>query len=171
MINIQDSSGFEQMYEDYFRKIYNYVFFRLLHKEETEDLVSQIFLKAFEKRQSYDCHKASFDTWIFTIARNTLIDFYRLKKVEISFDCGCFTGLAVNFDAQLNLIYHEELRELYKALTQLDEKTRMVITLKYFGEFTNREISAQTGINENTVSTLCSRGIRKLHKMMKLKIS
>ncbi|HEX3026474.1 MAG TPA: sigma-70 family RNA polymerase sigma factor [Clostridia bacterium] len=166
MVDLQDSCGFEQMYEAYFRRIYNYVFCRLLHKEQTEDVVSRIFMKVLEKRQSYDERKASFNTWIFTIARNTLNDFYRLRKAEVSIDDDRFAEPAINFEEQSRLIADEELRELYMALTDLDEKTRMVITLKYFGEFTNREISVQTGINESTVSTLCGRGIAKLQKTM-----
>jgi RNA polymerase sigma-70 factor (ECF subfamily) len=166
MFNLQDPSGFAQMYEEYFRRIYNFVFFRLLHKEQTEDLVSQIFMKVLTKKQSYDERKGSFNTWIFTIARNTLNDFYRWKKAAVSFNGGCIPELAVDFEEQSRLIADEELRELYLALAGLDERTRQVLTLKYFAKFTNREISAQTGINESTVSTLCSRGIGKLQRAM-----
>jgi len=166
MFNLQNPSCFENIYEEYFRRIYNFVFCRLLHKEQTEDVVSQIFMKVLEKTQSYDERKGTFNTWIFTIARNTLNDFYRLRKVTVSLDDGCFTELSVDFEEQSRLIADEELRDLYWALTALDARTRTVITLKYFGEFTNREISAQTGINESTVSTLCLRGIGKLQKAM-----
>ncbi len=168
MFNLQDPSRFEQMYEEYFRRIYNFVFCRLLHKERTEEVVSQIFMKVLEKSPSYDERKGTFNTWIFTVARNTLNDFYRLRKVTVSLDDDCFTDTMVDFEEQSRLIADEELRELYRALTALDEKTRTVITLKYFGELTNREISAQTGINESTVSTLCLRGISKLQKALEL---
>jgi RNA polymerase sigma-70 factor (ECF subfamily) len=107
MFNLQDPSCFEQIYEEYFRRIYNFVFCRLLHKEQTEDVVSQIFLKVLEKTQSYDERKGTFNTWIFTIARNTLNDFYRRKKAAVSLDGGCIPEPAVDFEKQSRLIAAE----------------------------------------------------------------
>lgn len=48
---------------------------------------------------------------------------------------------SVDFEEQCSVIVDEQLREMYQALATLDERTRMVLSLKYFGEFTNREIS------------------------------
>ena len=166
MPNYMNPAAFEQVYEKYFRRVYNFVFFRLLHREKTEDVVSQVFMKVFEGLQNYDMRKGSLDTWIFTIARNTLTDFYRLRKPAFSLDDERHQEPSVDFEEQCNLIADEELRELYMALTQLDERTRTVLTLKYFGTFTNREIAAQTGINESTVSTLCCRGVAKLQTIL-----
>lgn len=167
MYDFQTPAGFEKMYEDYFPKIYNYVFYRLLHKEQTEDVVSDIFFKVVENLHRYDSRKASFKTWIFTIAKNTLTDYYRRRRTFVSMDDPeTHIEPSIDFEEQCDVIVDEELREMYKALAVLDERTRMVISLKYFGEFNNREISRQTGINESTVSTLCFRGLAKLEKML-----
>jgi len=167
MYNLQTPSGFEKMYEDYFSKIYNYVFYRVLHKEQTEDIVSDIFAKVLENLHRYDSQKGSFSTWIFAIARNSLTDYYRRRRVCVSMDVpDTYIEPSIDFEEQCDVIVDEELREMYKALAALDERTRMVISLKYFGEFNNREISRQTGINESTVSTLCCRGLAKLEKIL-----
>ena len=55
----------EEIYEEFFPRIYNYIYYRLLHREETEDLVSRIFLRVAEHLQEYDPKKAKLDTWIF----------------------------------------------------------------------------------------------------------
>lgn len=167
MYDIQNSAGFAKMYEEYFSRIYNFVFYRLLQKEQTEDVVSQIFMKVLEKSQNYDERRASFNTWIFTIARNTLNDYYRLKHSVVSIDSeDFFDEPSVDFEEQSHLIADDELCELYKALTTLDDRSRLLITLKYFGGFTNREIAKQTGVNESTVSTVCFRGVKKLQAFM-----
>ena len=44
----------EEIYEEFFPRIYNYIYYRLLHREETEDLVSRIFLKVAEHLHEYD---------------------------------------------------------------------------------------------------------------------
>lgn len=168
MYNFQAPAGFEKMYEDYFPKIYNYVFYRLLHKEQTEDVVSDIFFKVVENLHRYDPCKSSFNTWIFTIARNTLTDYYRGRRVFVSVDDpDIHIEPSIDFEEQCDVIVDEELREIYKALAVLDERSRMVISLKFFGEFNNREISRLTGINESTVSTLCCRGLAKLQKILR----
>lgn len=167
MYNFQTPAGFEQMYEDFFPRVYNYVFYRLLHKEQAEDVVADIFTKVLENLYRYDSRKGSFSTWIFTVARNTLNDHYRKRRVCISMDDPDHPiEPSVDFEEQCSVIVDEQLREMYQALATLDERTRMVLSLKYFGEFTNREISRQTGINESTVSTLCVRGLAKLEKML-----
>ena len=76
----------EEIYEEFFPKIYNYFFYRLLHKEETEDLVSQVFVKIAEHLDRYDPHKARLSTWIYRIAENTLTDYFRTRKAPLSYD-------------------------------------------------------------------------------------
>jgi len=161
-------SEFERMYEDYFSKIYNYIFYRLLHREQTEELVSDIFLKVVVHLDSFQPGKASFNTWIFTIARNLLTDYYRKSKIIISIDDEGFpeSALAVDIDQQCRLIEDEERQELYRALVLLNDQQRNVIALNYYGGFNNREISRITGINESTVSSLCTRGIKKLQTLL-----
>jgi RNA polymerase sigma-70 factor (ECF subfamily) len=156
------------MYEDYFPKVYNYIFYRLLSKEQTEDLVSDVFLKVVSHLNSYKADKASFGTWIFTIARNTLADFYRKHKDVTSIDDEAFpeAALTVDWDEQCRLIENEDRKALYKALSALNERQRNVLALKYFGDFGNREIAQITGINEHTVSSLGVRAVEKLKSLM-----
>lgn len=62
---------------------------------------------------------------------------------------------------------NDNRRELYKAF-RLNERQRSLITLKYFRSFNNRQIFGLTGINEGTVSTLCTRTIEKIRCFPKL---
>ncbi|AET69230.1 RNA polymerase sigma factor, sigma-70 family [Desulfosporosinus orientis DSM 765] len=168
MYDFNHESELERMYEDYFSKIYNYIFCRLLHKEQTEEIVGEIFLKVISHLNSYESGKASFNTWIFTIARNVLIDFYRKNRTVTSIDDEAFPeqALTVDFDEQCRLIENDDWRELYKALSSLNERQRDVIALKYYESFNNREIARITGINESTVSTLCVRAIKKMRALI-----
>jgi len=160
------ASDFERMYEDYFPKIYNFIFYRLLHKQDTEDLVSEIFLKVARNIFSFNAQKASFNTWIFTIARNTLTDYFRRHKKTVSLDDVDFDLTGVDYTAQYESIEDEELKSVYQTLTRLDDRSRQILALKYFAELSNREISKLTGINESTVSTICSRGREKLRQFL-----
>jgi RNA polymerase sigma-70 factor (ECF subfamily) len=159
-------SDFERMYEDYFPKVYNFIFYRLLHKQDSEDLVSEVFLKVARNIFTFDAQKASLNTWIFTIARNTLTDYFRRRKTNASLDnCGdAFLG--IDFAEQFEAIENDNRKSVYKALMQLDDRSRQIMALKYFAELNNREISRLTGINESTVSTICLRGREKMRKYL-----
>jgi len=169
MYDFEDVSCVDKIYEDYFSKIYNYVFYRLLHREQTEDIVSEVFLKVISNLNTFNSEKASFSTWIFNIAKNAIIDHIRKQRHVVytmdgdarEFSC------CVDFDEQCELILNEERKLLYKALAELDEKQRHIIALKYFGEFTNRKIAEMTGMNESSVSTVCFRAIAKLRAALK----
>lgn len=167
MYDFSVSSELARMYENYFSKIYNFVFYRILNKEQTEDIVSDIFLKVAENVFRYDEKKANFNTWIFTIARNTLIDYYRSRRIYIPIDNEENSiELSIDFEEQCNLIEDENLKELYRALSMIDDRTRLIIGLKYFEGLNNREISKQIGINESTVSTIYVRGLKKLRGLI-----
>ena len=82
--NLTSEQGFEQMYGEYFPKIYNYVFYRLLNREETEDIVSEVFIKVARNVHTFDGRKASFKTWIYTITKNALTDHYRSRRTYLA---------------------------------------------------------------------------------------
>jgi len=157
------------IYETYYPKIYNFIFYRIMHKQITEDLVSTVFLKVVDKIDTYDPDKGQVSTWLYTIASNTLNDYLRTRNkiVPVALDdLYDDTSLSVDFGEQSSLIKDENRRELYVALSELDDRTRDVISQKYFLDKTIRAIAEDTNMNESTVSTIHNRGLEKLRKKM-----
>lgn len=157
----------ENMYIEYFPKIYNYVFYKVLHKEISEDLVSDIFIKVISKFYTFDSKKSSFSNWIYRISENTLIDYYRIRKVHYNID-EQINYLHIDFEAQYNQINDEFQKYIYDVLSSLTEKQRTIIYLKYFENMKNSEICKITGINASTISTIHQRTIHQLHKYIDL---
>ena len=156
------------LYEEYFGKVYNHIYFSVLSKEISEDLTSCVFLKVVQKLDSFDEEKASFNTWLYTIADNTLIDYYRQRKSEVSLDTVIDKPgePSRHFDDQSDLMKSEDRRALHKALEILDERTREIISLKYNADMSIRDIANLLGIKESTASTLHTRGLAKLRKVL-----
>ena len=158
----------ETVYETYFPKIYNYIFYRVMHKQTAEDLTSAVFLKAADRFHTYDSDKGAVSTWLFKIAENTLTDHFRANRIAISADeLTDSTALSVDFEEQTAIIKDENLRELYIAMQQLGDVTRGIISEKYFAEKSIKQIAKERNMNESTVSTMHSRGLEKLRKIMK----
>jgi RNA polymerase sigma-70 factor (ECF subfamily) len=156
-----------EVYEAYFSKIYNYIFYKVLHKQVAEDLTSKVFLKVAEHFNSYDIDKGAISTWLFKIADNTLTDHFRTHRVPVNVDdLADSNALAVDFEGEAKLINEDNLRSLYAALTKLGDTTRDIIVQKYFQNKIIKDIAKDKGMNESTVSTMHNRGLERLRKEM-----
>lgn len=160
--NIRTEQGFEEMYHEYFPKIYNYIFYHILSKEDTEDLVSIVFGKVAKSKETFDVRKASFTTWIFSIARNALTDYYRKKKVETVIYDEADSAVMITFEKQLEQITSEKRKIIFEELAKLKEKERMIIYYKFFCNYNNRQIAMMLDMNESTVGTVLARSLKKL---------
>ena len=71
----------EMLDAEYAEKVRGYVFGKLSNKADVEDVVSEVFLKVCEKYQTFDADRASAATWVYTITRNTVIDYFRAHRI------------------------------------------------------------------------------------------
>lgn len=161
-----DPVAFQTLYELYFERLYSYVMARLGNREDAEDVVSGIFLNVIKGLRSFKNHREkSFAAWIFTIARNTLSDFVRQRSRQPQ---------AIDFDGSLEadedmlqpepiLIQRERESELRTMLALLPERRREVLILRYFAGLKNIEIALVLGIDERTVASNLSRGLKDLY--------
>ncbi len=156
----------DEMYELYYPKIYNYIYYRLLNRERTEDVVSNVFIKVVANWDSYDEAKASFSTWIFRIAQNTLTDHYRTNKPMASTEELEYEG-CVEFEGEERLEQEEMNKEVYRILLTLKESERELIYMKYYQDMKNKQIAELMDMTETAVSTRLSRILLKLRKVMK----
>lgn len=155
--------NFIKLYDRYFDSIYRYVYFKTGSYWETDDLVSDIFRKAFEKYPSQtkiQNHKA----WLMTIARNTVIDFYRRKKDTITDQP--FELIDEGMNIADKVAQKEELDCLQKALSSLSSEDQELITMKYFSDMKYREIGDVLEKSENAVKTQGFRLLKKLNLLV-----
>src|SRR3972149_12076926 len=163
---IRGSTGevFGRLYEQYLPRIFQYVNYRVGDRTTAEDLTSDIFNKALTNFTKFDPGKAAFSTWLFSIARNTVIDYYRKRSREQKLKNKEAKSGATAFSAspEEELSRSEEARKLHDCLSLLKPTEQELISLKFSGEMTNREISRVTGLSESNVGTILCRAVRKL---------
>lgn len=164
-----DSEAFALLYKEYYVPLYRYIHLRTKNKEQAEDLTQDVFLKIYRTLGSIDPEATSPTGYFYTIARNTLIDFWRKKS----------TGASVSDDDLLLQVADESpgamatssLKEqsslLYECLDELTDEQREVISLRFIQELSTAEIAAQLGKKETAVRQLQVRGLRTLGKIFK----
>jgi RNA polymerase sigma-70 factor (ECF subfamily) len=81
-----NKAEFADIYEEFFPRLYTYIFHRVNDSIVAEDLVSQTFFKALRNLKKYDSEKGQISTWLYTIASNLLIDHYRQDETIESID-------------------------------------------------------------------------------------
>jgi len=164
---LDDPSAFQELYEHYFRRIYGYVASRINNPHDAEDIVSEVFLRVIRNLAQFRSqHPTSFAAWVFSIARNTVMDQYRRKEQTgtiIPFDSSP-PSAALELDPDTPLIEGEEAAQLRDLIATLPERKREVIMLKYYGGLRNQEIAVVLQIGEKTVAAYLSRALDELHE-------
>lgn len=156
---------FIKIYETYFPRVFNYVYYQILDRAQADDLTSCIFLKIVEHLDSYDESKASLSTWIFTIARRTVVDYYRKNRQWMDLDDYTDTlKLSLDFEDVYRRYEQGMDSDLGNLMMTLNEKEKEVIYLRYFEGYNNRQIAEKTGFNASTVGTLHERALKKMLK-------
>lgn len=155
---------FVELYEEFLPKVFRYIRYRVNSEQETEDLTSMVFEKALVNFEKYSRDKASFSTWIFSIARNTVIDHYRtqarrpamsLEKAEIE----ASSNEPLPDDMIVKI---EEKEKLQTCISRLSHEEQEIIALKFGSEMNNRQIAKTMGLSESNVGTKLYRAVRKL---------
>ncbi len=165
----RNKPDFAEVYEQEYSYVYNYIYMQVMHRENTEDLVSDIFIRAMSHYDSFDPSKASVRTWLCTIARNCLIDYYRKngrRKTE-NLDDAPEPSASDEYDILKNPIN----KEVYRLLSLLSDEERELINMIYIQELKNPQIGEILGINAKAVSERHRRLLAKLRNMEKGKNS
>lgn len=150
----------DQVYIEYKDRVMRYLLKKVQNLHDAEDLTSEVFLKAFKKLESFDESKASFSTWIYTVARNTVIDYYRTRKDSTELD----ENLTVSEYADTSLLKNETLEILADALESLDERSRNIVILHYYNGLPLKSISDATGISYSHTKLLHNKALTELKK-------
>lgn len=160
-----EERSFNEFYEEYYKKIYNFVYFKTGNAVLAEDLTCVVLEKATYSLRKFDETKSSLNSWVFTIARNCIIDHFRLKSSkEAQFEEGqeILIPDRTTPAAEELLIEAERAEAISTLLQQISEQEREIVTLKFWGGLKNIEIAEQLGINQNNVNVIVFRALKKL---------
>ena len=150
-----NNANFAGIYDSFVSKIYDFHFYRTLHRETAEDLTSLTFTKAWQHYESYNPNKGTIQTWIYRIARNTLIDHYRTKKhvEKIDDNWDVWDGA----DMETDLDNRERLKKIKNKITSMPPKHRDLLMMRIWEGLSFKEIALITGRTETSLKVAASR--------------
>lgn len=155
-----DTARQERIYIEFKDRVARYVRGKVGNEHDSEDVVSDVFVKVFNGLSDFDENKASLSTWIFTITRNAVIDYFRASKRL----CELPEELCSEDDAEQKLINKEMLERLASALERLNERERDIIVLHYYSGRTLKDIAQIMSISYSYTKLLHLNALKELRK-------
>lgn len=128
-----NEGDFIYIFETYYKRIYNYIYYRINSHHSAEDLTSQIFEKVMIKIDTYNKEKAPFEVWLFGIAKNVVNDYFREQKKYKIFPIDSIKELVSGKKSPEDIIEIKETNgELLRALKILDMREQNIIYIMYY---------------------------------------
>ena len=160
-----NSGAFGQIYDLYFKRIYQFVYYRVGHKEIAEDLTEDIFIKAHSKISSISAVGA-FEGWLYQIARNTVIDYYRQKKSTVSLD---EVENTLEYDTNIidSISLQEQQKVLLKLMKYLTADQQQVVKMKFLEDLENETIATLLHKSEGAIRVIQHRAVARLQELIK----
>jgi RNA polymerase sigma-70 factor (ECF subfamily) len=170
-----DSKAYEGLLKKYRNSVYNLVYRMVRDLEEAEDLTQEAFIKAFNSLASFN-EEYAFSTWLYKIATNNCIDFFRKRKLQtFSLDKPIqYKDSEIQHeipDPELNpeksILARERSRMIQKAIKALPEKYYTAIILRHNEEKSYEEIAEILNLPLGTVKARIFRAREMLNKELK----
>ncbi len=167
-LKLQDPELLDRLIELHQHRLMRYLMFLTGKRETAEDLFQEVWIRVLRCGSQYN-GKARFDTWIFTIARNLVIDLSR-KRTMSSLD-EMFEGgdherpfeIAIDEPSPLEQFqFRENAEEIAAVLQTLEPSYREVLTLRFHEELSLEEIASLTRAPLSTVKSRLYRGLAAL---------
>jgi RNA polymerase sigma-70 factor, ECF subfamily len=161
-----DVNSFKQLYYHYQSKLYHFVFRYLKKKEDSEEIVEECLIHIWEDRSNLN-ENLSFQSYLFTIAKNKIIDYFRKKKVETLYKNYIQNFIEIVQDSSnKSLIYKDFSLELNGAIGQLPEKRRVIFIMNKKLGMSRAEIAEFFNISENTVKNQLQEAMKFLRETL-----
>ncbi|MBU3668834.1 MAG: RNA polymerase sigma factor [Candidatus Taylorbacteria bacterium] len=155
---------FDQAYETHSDALFRYAFYKVSDKEKALDIVQDTFVRFWEYLAA-DGEVLNTKSFLYRIATNAIIDYYRKKK-EVSLDDMADIGFdPIDHDGHHRILRSADSKLALELVHKLDEEARAIILMKYVDDLTVKEIAEIFEQRENTISVRLHRALKDLQDL------
>ncbi len=156
-----DRRAFAQLYDRFVDKIYRYIYYKVGSLSDAEDLTAQVFLKAWEAIGTYQWTERPFSAWLYRIAHNLVVDYFRTKRDLSSLDE--LPSLEERGPSLEELTQrHLTADTLRRAIARLTPDQQQVILLRFLEGYSTEQVAQIMGKQPGAVRTLQHRALAGL---------
>jgi len=161
-----DKKAIADLYDTHYRAVYNYIFYRISDQQAAEDLSAEVFIRMINKLPAYTYRGRPFLAWLYTIARNIVIDHHRVmdKKEEVPIEEDLLEDQILPPDQQ---VQDRQTSDCFKsALELLPESQRQLLIYRFINGFSTPKIIQLLNKSDRAVRSLQHRALRTLEKVL-----
>lgn len=169
----KDPEAFKYLFDRYYHPIFNFVLRRTCDIYATEDITENTFLKALKNIKKYRWRGIAFSAWLYRISINEINQYYRKHRRTFSLSSDHIEAIRKKQACDPELLEveewirkNEQFQQIHTALSSLKPMYQTALTLRYFENFTIKEIASILRISENTVKTHIHRGLKILKERL-----
>ena len=163
-----DSASFAGLYERFYDKILRYVAFKTGSTSDAEDITEEVFLRMLESIGSFKWKGHPFSSWLFRIAHNLVVDYFRKKsrrKTDPLEEARSIVG-ASSYDMDNSLDIKLSVERVHRVMDGLTDLQKEVVSLRFGAGLSVRETARATGKKENAVKASQHAAIKKLRVLL-----
>lgn len=164
---IFDERALGELYDRYEARIYSYIYRRTGNESLAEDLTAQVFLKMLEAIRSEKAWHSSFSGWLYRIAHNAVIDYYRQRdrQQQVSLE-DTLTTTASDHNPVVMAEVSLDAERLRIAISRLTEEQAEVITLRFLEGYSISEVAEMLDKTEGSIKALQYRAVTTLRQLL-----
>lgn len=163
----EDKSAMDELFNYYYPRLYHFSKSILKIENEIDDILQEVFVKIWLNRQKIG-NTETFNSWIFTITKNEVLNLIRTNLRDITFKDELFLrAVAEEYQNSNPLEFNEIKAGIDKIVANLPEKRQQVFILSRTEGLSNKEIAQQLNISEKTVEDHITHAIKQIKYSMK----
>ncbi len=148
-----DAKTFKQVFLPFHAKLYRVAYRFVENQADAEDMVQECYIKLWQKRHEWSLVQNS-ESFSVAVIKNVCVDFLRKKKPELLSTDVLHAFVHSN---EIQIEQQEQLEHIQGIVTQLPEKQKQVVELKYWDDLSDEDIEKQTGLKRGNIKVILSR--------------
>jgi RNA polymerase sigma-70 factor (ECF subfamily) len=163
-----DDQAFSLLYDQFADRIYKFIRLKVSEEEQAEDLLQEVFVKAWQGAKKLELADLNFSAWLYRVASNTVNDHYRkVYRRPQTVELDPAFNVAAPDDTEKLAEDSFEAAAMGKVIEELPANYKQIIELRYFQDFTVEETAKVLNKSSVTVRVLQHRAVKRLKQLFK----